>query len=289
MNDDNPLTTLGDHTKPAGTLIEKISDVLGGIFKPWQIVRVARAEAEASQIQAEGQIKVEDIQRRAFRRFLEEEAKKQQNIEAITKKALPLLENKSAPQNMADDWITNFFDKSRIVSDSDMQQLWSRVLAGEANSPGAFAKKTVNLLADLDKSDAELFTNLCGFTWQITTLVPLVFDVPHELYDRFGINFNTLAHLETLGLLKFAAIGDFHRDNLPKITTAIYYGRSTNITFPFEINNQLDIGKVLFTRAGQELASVCGSKPVEGFFDFVYDRWASESLVPRRESEQSTG
>jgi hypothetical protein len=53
-------------------------------------------------------------------RFLEEEAKKQLNIEAITEKALPLLEDKSAPQNMADDWITNFFDKSRIVSDADM-------------------------------------------------------------------------------------------------------------------------------------------------------------------------
>ena len=120
---DNPLANLGDLTKPATTLIEKISDAVGGIFKPYQIVRVANGEAEASRVQTESQIQVTDLHRRAMQRFLEEEAKKQSNIEAITQNALPLLEDKSAPQNVADDWITNFFDKSRIVSDGDMQTL----------------------------------------------------------------------------------------------------------------------------------------------------------------------
>ena len=206
---DNPLANLGDLTKPATTLIEKISDAVGGIFKPYQIVRVANAEAEASRVQAESQIQVTDLHRRAMQRFLEEEAKKQSNIEAITQNALPLLEDKSAPQNVADDWITNFFDKSRIVSDGDMQTLWARVLAGEANDPGAFAKRTVNLLADLDKIDAELFTKLCGFVWQIEGFVPLVFDAQNELYNRSGINFNSLTHLESLGLIKYEDIPEF--------------------------------------------------------------------------------
>ena len=35
---------------------------------------------------------------------------------------------------MEEDWIANFFDKCRIVSDSEMQSLWARVLAGEANA-----------------------------------------------------------------------------------------------------------------------------------------------------------
>ena len=281
---DNPLANLGDLTKPATTLIEKISDAVGGIFKPYQIVRVANAEAEASRVQAESQIQVTDLHRRAMQRFLEEEAKKQSNIEAITQNALPLLEDKSAPQNVADDWITNFFDKSRIVSDGDMQTLWARVLAGEANDPGAFAKRTVNLLADLDKIDAELFTKLCGFVWQIEGFVPLVFDAQNELYNRSGINFNSLTHLESLGLIKYEDIPEFRRLELPKITTAFYHGRSTNLTFPYEKENTLSIGKVLLTRAGQQLAPVCGSTPVEGFYEFVYDRWVGESLVPKRET-----
>ena len=162
---ENPLIALGDLTKPATVLIEKISDAVGGIFKPHQIVRVAKAEAEAERFQAESQIQVTDLHRRAMLRFLEEEAKKQSNIEDITQKALPNLKEDSSPQKVEDDWITNFFDKCRIVSDDDMQKLWSQVLAGEANSPGAFSRKTVNLLADLDKSDAELFMRLCSFGW----------------------------------------------------------------------------------------------------------------------------
>jgi hypothetical protein len=73
---DDPLAKLGDLTKPATALIEKISDAVGGIFKPYQIVRVAKAEAEASRVQAESQIQVTDLHRRAMYRFLEEEAKK---------------------------------------------------------------------------------------------------------------------------------------------------------------------------------------------------------------------
>jgi len=284
---DNPLAKLGALSEPAKVLIEKISDAVGGIFKPYQIVRVAKAEAEADRIQAESQIQVTDLQRRAMYRFLEEEAKRQSNMEDITEKALPLLEEKSSPQNIEDDWITNFFDKCRIISDDDMQQLWSRVLAGEANAPGAFAKRTVNLMADLDKGDAELFMHLCGFAWQIVdTTVPLIFDVRGEIYKRYGIDFSSLGHLGTLGLVQLAGIEGFWRPELPKTVTVFYYDKRVEITFPKEADNVLRLGRVLLTRAGRELARVCGSTPVDGFFSHVYEKWAAESLVPKKETEQ---
>lgn len=196
---DGPLANIGDLTKPATVLIEKISDAVGGIFKPYQIVRVAKAEAEADRIRAEVQIQVTDLQRRAMYRFLQEEAQKQANIEGITQRALPLLKDEATPENVANDWIANFFNQSRIVSDEDMQQLWARILAGEANAPGTFSRRTVNLLADLDKRDAELFTRLCGFGWMIGNVVPLVFDVQLAIYNDQGITFNSLSHLEALG------------------------------------------------------------------------------------------
>jgi hypothetical protein len=283
---ENPLAKLGDLTKPATVLIEKISDAVGGIFKPYQIIRVAKAEAEADQIRAESHIQVTDLQRRAMHLFLEEEAKKQLNIEDITQRALPLLEENSSPQNVADDWITNFFDKCRIVSNEDMQRLWSRVLAGEANTPGAFSKRTVNLLADLDKGDAELFMHLCGFSWMIGNFAPLVFDVQTEIYNRRGINFVSLGHLDSLGLIQFNNITGFQLLKLPKSATVFYYGRALKLTFPKDADNELAVGHVLLTRAGRELAPVCGATPVDGFFDFVYDRWAGQSLVPKRETEQ---
>ena len=287
MSDENPLAKLGDLTKPASVLIEKISDAVGGVFRPYQIVRVAKAEAEADLIRAESQIQVTDLHRRAMHRFVEEEAKRQSNIEGITGQALPLLQDQSNPQNMADDWIANFFDKCRIVSDCEMQQLWSRVLAGEANAPGAFAKRTVNLLADLDKPDAELFMRLCGFGWIIGNIVvPLVFDQQGEIYNQHGINFNSLSHLESLGLVQCNSFGEFARLKLPKKVVVFYYGRPVELTLPADAENKLQLGHVLLTQAGQQLARVCGATPVNGFFEYVHDKWAAQLLVPKKETEQ---
>jgi len=49
---------LGDLTKPATVLIEKISDAIGGIFKPHQIRRIAEAKAEADKIRAISQMEI---------------------------------------------------------------------------------------------------------------------------------------------------------------------------------------------------------------------------------------
>ena len=37
-----------------------------------------------------------------------------------------------------DDWIIKFFDKNRLVTDEDVQDLWASILAGEANSAGSY-------------------------------------------------------------------------------------------------------------------------------------------------------
>ena len=166
MGDIRELANLGDLTKPATVLIEKVSEAVGGLAAPWQIRRVAQAEADAEAIKALTRVRT-DLTLRALDRFIKEEAKKQQNMESITKLALHHLEPDSAPEKMEDDWIVDFFDKCRLISDAEMQHLWAKVLAGEANVPGRYSKRTVNCLSSLDKTDAQLFSNLCSFGWLI--------------------------------------------------------------------------------------------------------------------------
>jgi hypothetical protein len=54
----------------------------------------------------------------------------------------------------------NYFDKCRIVSDNQMQILWCKVLAGEANSHGSYSKRTINLLGSIHREEAELLNTL---------------------------------------------------------------------------------------------------------------------------------
>ncbi len=86
MSAENNLVNFGELSKPATVLIEKISDAIGGYFKPYQIKRIAKAEAEASIIKAQANTEISALGRRALKRFIAEEAMKQRNIEAITKK-----------------------------------------------------------------------------------------------------------------------------------------------------------------------------------------------------------
>jgi hypothetical protein len=277
-NFESSLVNLGELSKPATVLIEKISDAVGGLFKPYQIVRIAKAEAQADQVRAESQIEISDIQRRAFRRFLDEEGKKQKNIEDITGKALPQLEENSKPNEVENDWITNFFDKCRLISDDQMQGLWSRVLSGEANSPGTYSKRTVSFLSDLDKSDAEIFTRLCGFGWSIGEFIPLIYDEREEIYLKHGINFDSLGHLESIGLIQFDVLG-FKRLKLPKVFAVRYYGTPVLLKMTQEVDNELEVGRVRLTKIGKELAPVCGSEPIGGFLNYVRERWEAQGRI----------
>ena len=52
---------------------------------------------------------------------------------------------------------------------------------------------------------------------------------------------------------------------------------------PEDSGNKLEVGKVFLTKIGQELAPICESKPVEGFRDYVMDKWKQH--LPKPETE----
>jgi len=279
MSNGNSIINLEGISKPAVVLIEKISDLIGGYFKPYQIRQVARAEADADKIKAHTQIEIAELQQRALHRFVFEEAKKQINIESITYKALPYLKEDADPNSVEDDWITNFFDKCRLISDEQMQALWAKLLAGEANSPGSYSKRTLDLLGSFDKTDALLFNTLCGFGWFLGQVIPLIYNENDPIYREHGIDFATLEHLDDIGLISFSPISGYSRMGFLKHICISYYGMPINIEFPSEEDNELAVGRIFLTRAGQELAPICDPKPVPGFLDYVLSRWRDQTLV----------
>lgn len=279
MRNGNSIVNLGDLTKPATVLIEKISDAIGGVFKPYQIRRLAQAEAEADKIKALARIEIGELPQRALARFVAEEAKKQNNIESITRKAVDDLGEDSRPQDVEDDWISNFFDKCRLISDEEMQSLWAKVLAGEANKPGSYSRRTVNFIGTLDKPDAMLFTNLCSYGWFLGEMVPLVYDHRADIYNRAGINFDSLRHLDDIGLITFSSIAGYVNQALPQVVTISYYDQAINIRFKTEKDNEFALGHVLLSRTGQELAPICGSGAVPEFVDYVVKKWFDKGYI----------
>ena len=276
------LFNMGGLTKPVTVLIEKISNAVGTLWEPKQIRRIAQAEADAAMILVKGEIEIDEVRRRAVQRFVEEETRKQLNMESIVNKAIQDVDPNAPTGDVEDDWITNFFDKCRSVSDDDMQGLWSRILSGEANSPGSFSRKTVNLVADLEKASAELFQSLCCFGWQFDgNLTPLILDFSNRrMYTQRGVTLFSLGGLESIGLIRISSAISFVLSELPKRVTASYHGRSVQLTLPKDTSNTLDVGQVIMTSSGLQLSRIVKCDPVDGFFEFIYDSWEGKSLIP---------
>jgi hypothetical protein len=295
MGDSQPLINvdlsgIGELSKPANTLIERVTDAVGGAFRPQQMRRVARAEVDVELIKARGALELSDLQQRALERLVGEEAQKQANIESITGKAIPQLNDQASPEEMERDWISHFFDSSKLISDEAAQMVWSRLLAGEANEPGKFSKRTINVLATLDGSDAELFTKLCSFAVDLeslfsstarTNLVPLIYDLRHSIYANNGLDFDSLLHLEDLGLITSLSLNSYVETGVSKSGFVIYFDKQLFLELP-TIDEQtlpLDVGKVLFTQAGGQLESLVDAPPVEGFSAYLQERWGQLGYI----------
>lgn len=178
--------------QPKTALIEKIIDAGYMLYEPHYIKKVAKAQADAAIIEAESQIKITDLHRRAAHRWIEEEAQRQKNMEDITEKATHQLNEDADPHAIENDWITKFFRECRGVSDDKMQDLWASILAGEANSVGSYSPKTLLTLASMDNNTIRSFNYFCSMCIaQGVSAKDIISGVLPSLSDRddnYGVN-----------------------------------------------------------------------------------------------------
>jgi len=166
--------------------------------------------------------------------------------------------------------------------------LWASLLAGEANKPGTFSKRTVEFTHDMDKSDAQLFTNLCSFGWYSGEVFPLVYDESNQIYAQKGITFASLKHLDAIGLVTFESLSGFLLQGLGQSVTFFYYGAPINVEFQNTENNNFQVGKVLLTKVGKELAPICGSVRIDGFMDYIVSEWSKLGYIPSSPLKSTT-
>ena len=70
------LVNIGEISKPATVLIEKVSSAIGVLYEPTRIRKEAEAKADAALIEAQSRIVIGDMERRAMVRFIIEQTLK---------------------------------------------------------------------------------------------------------------------------------------------------------------------------------------------------------------------
>lgn len=130
----------------------------------------------------------------------------------------------------------------------------------------------------IDQKSAQLFSALCQFIWVQGEPLLLIYEMEHEIYTRHGINMVVLKQLERMGLLTLEAAG-YVKKKFGKHTRLFYFGRPTKIQFQQEMDNRLDLGHVLLTEKGKELAAVYKAAPNQEFYEYVIEKWSEQGMI----------
>lgn len=132
------------------------------------------------------------------------------NLEQISRIALEeaaKMEGASADKEPIDkDWFSQWRNRAKDVSDEEMQRLWAKALAGEAQRKGSFSIHSLDFLSRMSREDAELIGKLGQFALGGDFILKINSSVPAAVLAA-GVTFEDLLKLEALGVLIGASTG----------------------------------------------------------------------------------
>ena len=208
-------------------LLDCVAGGIGAVGGPMLARWKARADADVMRISAQGQAdslrliaEAQDEARNNFAggelsthgelsvgqeikaRLEFQEEKRQRNIVSVVRRAAEELGNKEVENHDVDhDWVARFFADVQDVTSEKMQVIWSKILAGEVETPGRTSLHTLAILKNMTQQDAELFEKVAPFVF-----VDLLFGGNSGVIDmREKISgypdYESLIKLQSYGLL----------------------------------------------------------------------------------------
>ena len=163
---------------------------------------IAQAQAEARDILIHKQDTVStdeirtnikmDTENLIQTKVLFQERKRLNNLQNIVSQAKEKLPNQVNNKPVDPDWTARFFQNAQDISTEEMQQIWSSILAGEVETPGRTSLRTLDILKNMTKKDAELFNEVMNYKIQ---------DFIFLDKNKKPISYGKLLFLEELDLL----------------------------------------------------------------------------------------
>ena len=252
-----------------------IGAVAGPMLAPWRAEQRAKAkrietqgDADSLRLIADAQVDAQrslvasseerhavlEIDPTGIKQRIEfQETKRQANIKAAVREAATELGDKEVPDHEPDpDWTARFFDGVQDVSSEDMRGLWAKVLSGEVEEPGRTSLRTLDILKNMTRTDAQLFVGVCDFVIDDFVYYPKEYqqNLPQLLFSK-------IVHLESIGLVH-------HSSFLHKTLT--FSGSNTHVLGTYqdwllristeEESKTVEIPVILLTQPGKELSQI---------------------------------
>lgn len=181
-DEDKSLIKISDlfgAAKPLEQLVSAIERGIGSFMRPIQKRREMKADISAFDNWNEALARTGlspkraelTLGDRATIRLTAETIRKQQNRESVAIEAvnehIHSLEHQSNPKvadsNIEQEWLDRFWRLAQDVTDSDMQAVWGRILARQAQEPTKYSARCLEALSLLSKEEARKLEELSKF------------------------------------------------------------------------------------------------------------------------------
>lgn len=209
------------------------------------------------------------------------------NLTQIVQDAAPQIDKAAGLDGMDPDWIDDFTEKAEKISVKEVQRLWSKLLAGEANNHGTFSKKTVATLYELDKDTAKTFSTYCTYAMQ-NSKRKSVFDNLYTPLSDWGASHKDSLILEVAQLKSLEDAGLITRQYTVKITVPAnstidtgFLTDSSRIVFRNneDQDHEIYFTSYPFTRVGEQLCSLCDWGSAKNIEDIIKSLLPSQGVV----------
>ena len=258
LNDNLPLIQAVGGSALTLSMWKSVEGAIRVLFEPCVRLRNGKAELELERERGSAGI---------ITRY---EAVKLQNFLKVAGFATDELDsNSEANETVTDetpefDWIMRFFDAVSLISNEDLQKLWGKIMAGETRKPGSCSLKTLDIVRNLSKKEAESFSKICSLVLKSGNMAFVFGDgfvsdnfnnERGKIISQYKLNYlDDIQPLIEAGLITIDHyfIAQFEGNN----TVAIHNSKLLGIVKATENSEPLKLEPYILTKSGMELYEV---------------------------------
>ena len=185
-----------------------------------------------------------------------QEKKRQANIVSVVRDAAANLGDREVPEHEPDpDWTARFFDCVQDVSSEEMRKLWAKLLSGEVEEPGRASLRTLDILRNMTKRDAQIFASVCSF------VIDDFIHYPNEHQSKFReLSLGNVMHLESVGLLNARSHVIKELRIIDSVGHFLYCNQENVLRVSSNENSKtIQVPAIPITDSGQEICRVVDS------------------------------
>lgn len=175
-----------------------------------------------------------------------------------------------------EDWITRFFAIVEDISKEEMHHLWGKILAGEIKKPGSYSLRTLEVLRNMSKSEADCFVKVSKFAIRTVDESFVFANIHQEVRSlNLDVSYQDLLVVEEAGLLSLGIVTQTRPRPKGQIKPAFIVGDAIFVLEDdenAEHKHDPQTSVFRFTRAGHELLEITNTSPDMDYVKYLGSR-----------------